>query len=513
MNWQKIRLSILVFFVVVLALQMPATLYVNNVVTIDFMSLARIFQLVLAISLALASIKIPHRNFLKFFLSVSILVQEIATIKFEPTNELVAYNFIAILILISAITFKENLKQWLMFNFPLHLTALILPIFFKDHSLFSSIGLFIGNFLFGIFSLIVSLVVVAIYSTQEYFSSKFAQELQDQETRLNEEFEKIQKMKVQLEIGNLASQVAHDIRSPLSALEYITMNHLSESQEGKIARDSIRRIKGIADSLLEKGRANSKEHVGAHDINQLIKMAADTKKIEFPSRTIKLDLSNNNPKVSVDDIQLESILSNLINNALEASSANAEVVIKSEIINTSLTISITDSGKGISAELLTRLGQEKITMNKKDGNGLGVYSASQKIKHWGGNLEIKSKINEGTTILITLPIIEKVVSDETFVLLDDDELVRITWASRAKKAGLKLVTYSTPDALLSSIQRLPKNSVFYIDSELGSVKGEDIAFALHQDGFLNISMTSGHSPEKFKEFHFLRSVISKSAPF
>jgi signal transduction histidine kinase len=513
MNWQKIRLSILVFFVVVLSLQMSATLYVNNVLTLDFMSLARIFQLLLAITLAVASIKKPHRNFLNLFLSVSILIQTIATIKFEPSNELVAYNFISILILISAITFKENLRQWLTFNFPIHLIALILPVFFKDHLLYSSISLFVGNFLFGIFSLIVSIIVVAIYSTQEYFSTKLAKELQDQEKRLNEEFEKIQKLKVQVEIGNLASQVAHDIRSPLSALEYITMNHLVDTQEGRIARDSIKRIKGIADSLLEKGRTKSQDNIGEHNVNQLIKMAVDTKKLEFPARLIKLDVTKNSPMVLIDDVQLESILSNLINNALEATSTNDDVIIKTEIINSSLVITIVDHGRGMSAELLSKLGQEKITMNKKDGNGLGVYSATQTIKRWGGNLEIKSKINIGTTITITLPIIEKQSERETYVLLDDDELVRLTWTSKAKKAGLNFIPFSNPETLLSTIENLPKTSVFYIDSELGNVKGEDIACALHEKGFLNISMTSGHPAERFKEFKFLRSVISKSAPF
>jgi hypothetical protein len=152
-------------------------------------------------------------------------------------------------------------------------------------------------------------------------------------------------------------------------------------------------------------------------------------------------------------------------------------------------------------------------MNKKDGNGLGVYSATQTIKRWGGSLEIKSKINFGTTITITLPIIVKQSESETYVLLDDDELVRLTWTSKAKKAGLTFIPFSNPETLLSAIEKLPKSSIIYIDSELGNVKGEDIACSLYEKGFLNISMTSGHPAEMFKEFKFLRSVISKSAPF
>jgi signal transduction histidine kinase len=85
-------------------------------------------------------------------------------------------------------------------------------------------------------------------------------------------------------------------------------------------------------------------------------MAVDTKKLEFPSRLIKLDLSKNSPIVAIDDIQLESILSNLFNNALEATSANNDVIIKTEIIDTALFVSIIDQGRGMSAELLFKIG-------------------------------------------------------------------------------------------------------------------------------------------------------------
>jgi hypothetical protein len=49
--------------------------------------------------------------------------------------------------------------------------------------------------------------------------------------------------------------------------------------------------------------------------------------------------------------------------------------------------------------------------------------------------------------------------------------------------------------------------------EGGNAKGEDVASALNQKGFHNISITSGHPAERFKKFKFLRSVISKSVPF
>ncbi len=513
MNWQKIRISILIFFTIVLCLQLPATLYVNEKLTFDFISIARVFQLFFALALTIASINIPTRNFLNIFLQVAILIQMIAAIKYESQNELVAYNFIAILILISAITFRENLKRWLMSNFPIHLIALSLPVVFKDNSLHSNLSLFFSNYLFGIFSLFVSVIIVAIYSAQEYFSTKLSQELKEQEQRLKEEFENIQKMKVQLEIGNIASQVAHDIRSPLSALENITMSHLVGSPDGAVARESIKRIKGIANALLNKGRSSTQNNIGTHDINKLVKITIETKNIEFPSRKINSDLTSINPKVSVDDIQIESILSNLINNSLEASDKNSEVFIKSDVAGEFAVLSIIDKGRGIDPKLLSKLGKEKISMNKKEGNGLGIYSASQIIKNGGGDFEITSQLNVGTTIIIKLPLAEKIDEKETYILLDDDELVRITWNSRAKKAGLNLLTYSTSEDLLKSLNQLPKNSIFYIDSELGFEKGEAVAKQLFDKGYLNLCMSTGHSKERFDHLNYIQKVISKTPPF
>lgn len=514
MNWQKIRTLILIFFTVVLCLQLPVTLYVNDKLTLDFISMARAFQLVLAFSFIFASIKFSKINFLNIFLIVSILIQLIATIKYEPANELVAYNFIAILVLISAITFKEDLKHWLVFNFPVHLTALVLPIFFKAPSLHTTLSQLVSNFLFGIFSLVVSLFVVAIYSTQEYFSKKLALELQDQEKRLNDEFDKIQKMKVQLEIGNLASQVAHDIRSPLSALENISSIHLFDSQEGHIARESIKRIKGIANALLEKGRVVQPRNLSDHELNLLLKIGIETKRIEFPTRKINLILTNQKIRISIDDVQFESILSNLINNALESSDVESEVTISTEIINSSsVVISIIDNGKGIDSELLSKLGHEKISMNKKDGNGLGIYSAFHIVKSWGGEFEIKSNLNHGTTIFITLPLVDLTNKYGAYILLDDDELVRVTWESRAKKTGINLITYSNPYDFLGSVDKFPKNSIFYIDSELGSEKGEDVARKIFELGYINICMCSGYSEEKFAHLKFIQKTINKSPPF
>jgi signal transduction histidine kinase len=513
MNWCKIRLSLLVFFFIVLVLQLPATLLVNGEITVDFISIARIMQIIMLVIFSFLSFKFPQKNYLNIFLIISIIIQLIAAIKFEPKNELVAYNFIAILVIISAVTFRENLKEWFVFNFPIHFTALVLPIFFKNSALHSTVGIFFNNFLFGIFSLITSIIVVSIYSTREHFSAKLAHELNQQEKKLKEEFEKIQKMKVQLEIGNLASQVAHDIRSPLAALENLTMSALADSVEQKIAKVAIKRLQGIANTLLEKGRFTNASIVGPTEISSIIKCIIDTKSVEFPKRQIISKGIKKEFFAKVDKTKFESILSNLINNALEASAESSPVVINYFINNKYIVIEITDHGKGIPSEVLSKLGLEKISFDKKDGNGLGVFSSFQAIKEWGGTLKIDSKLNIGSTITISLPLIPDESTNNVHVLLDNDELVRITWESKAKKTGVKLLTFATSLELFLSVSQFSIKTIFYIDSELDNEKGEEVALKLFNMGYLNLIMCSGYSEEKFSHLNFIKKTIGKTPPF
>jgi len=514
MNWQKIRLALLVFFSVVLALQLPATLFIDGKLILDFISIARSFQLITAIILSVLATRTPEKIYLNAFLNFSIVIQVIASINYEPKNELVAYNFIAILIIISAVTYRKNLKQWLVFNFPIHLSALVLPIFFKDNILHNTVSSFINNFLFGIFSLVVSIVVVSIYSTQEYFSLKLAQELNDQEKKLNDEFQKIQKMKVQLEIGNLAFQVAHDIRSPLAALENINMSENADPAEQKITKEAIRRLKGIANTLLEKGRSSHISNVAEIEIGSVIKTIIDAKTFEFPRRQINFKSINNNLISKIDNIKFESILSNLINNALEASPENSTISIMTTTDYKNIFINIIDHGKGIPPELLSKLGNEKITFEKTEGNGLGVFSSAQIIKEWGGTFNISSELNKGTTVTISLPLITHNQTIESIhVLLDNDELVRITWKSKAKKAGVNLSTFSNSSELFESLTKFPFDTNFYIDSELDNEKGEDIAQRLFNMGYSNLIMCSGYPEEKFANLKFIKNTIDKTPPF
>ncbi len=351
------------------------------------------------------------------------------------------------------------------------------------------------------------------YHFEESFWAPVLKELEKLVVLNKNAEKKLFDQRIESEKIEMANQVAHDIRSPLAALDNIDLNKLPDAKDSKLAKDAIKRLNGIANLLLEKGRAKATEEVSEVSLYDLINNIIDAKTAEFKDRKIESRITTEKVFVKIHEIKFESILSNLITNAFEASDVNSLVTIDSEANNQNYVITISDSGKGIPSELLLKLGREKVTFDKNNGNGLGVFYAVQTINSWGGAVDIQSQLNIGTTIKITLQIIPRINPHSTNVLIDNDELVCITWETKARKAGVNLIIFKSSAEIFSSISPLPIDSTFYIDSELDNEKGEDIAQRLYSMGHLNLIMCSGHSKEKFAHLHFIKKVISKAPPF
>lgn len=386
MIWHKIRLFILIFFAVILCLQLPATIYIDQHFLFDLMSFARIIQLALALILIIISFKKKSLDTLSIFLVFSIIIQTIATIKYEQANELVAYNFTAILIMISAITFRGKLKLWLQVYFPIHVLALLVPLFYKSHTLYSSINVFISNFLFGIFSLAIALAVVLIYTAQEFFNNRLQKELLDQEVRIKNEFEKIQKLQVKIALGSITAQVAHDIRSPLAALNMITESITSlPIAERKLMTNAIQRINEIANDLLIKGKQENtvvETVLALEHISELVEAIVAEKRMQYNEfRNLKIDLEMINAIedfAKVNANELKRVISNLVNNSVESlENQTGRIVIGVQAINNIVEIFIKDNGKGIPANILSQIGVEGFSHGKElkdqSGSGLGLY--------------------------------------------------------------------------------------------------------------------------------------------
>jgi hypothetical protein len=100
------------------------------------------------------------------------------------------------------------------------------------------------------------------------------------------------------------------------------------------------------------------------------------------------------------------------------------------------------------------------------------------------------------------------------LLLDDDPLTRMTWELAAKSKGINLVAFSNPKEFLAAVEGIRKDTSIYLDCELADgVRGEAIAKDLYAQGFTNLTLATGHSPETLPPMPWIRQVMGKEPPW
>lgn len=209
-------------------------------------------------------------------------------------------------------------------------------------------------------------------------------------------------------VDEIINQFQHDIKSPLSVLS-LMLKSFSNSQDGY--QRVLHRIEEFNDDIkseinkaFKETKSSSEQRVNLHDIiNELcsektfelnntsnIKLYFEyDKKIEFNYKTCPL--------------KIKRVVSNIINNAIESRDKwNHSITVSLEANSQQTSIKIKDNGRGFTDDhLKTVLSRAKIT-NKKQGQGLGLYSSKQFVESIGGELIVKSKSKLYTEVIILL---------------------------------------------------------------------------------------------------------------
>lgn len=235
-------------------------------------------------------------------------------------------------------------------------------------------------------------------------------------------------------LGNLARQVAHDIRSPLSVLEMALVDSSLSSEKKSLLAQASNRIKSIADDLLVKSKGTSEalnakvkpqatvpsqnvpNHKGqpavpsekgqqllACEVGGVLEAIVAEKRLLAPQVEINLSLPKNEIVAVADSVMLSRIISNILNNSLEAKDLDRVLVVSVSLrlYSQKAVVMIQDNGVGISSDLLSKIGEPGFT-SKADGNGIGISSSKNALSAWGGDLQIASQPNVGTMVTVTL---------------------------------------------------------------------------------------------------------------
>lgn len=200
---------------------------------------------------------------------------------------------------------------------------------------------------------------------------------------------------------SMAAKVSHDLRSPIMALQ-VTSSLL----KGKISDDiqsllvnSMERISHIAEDTLEIYRGTKKKASDSLDVYAVISELLESYRHLHP--TIGFSVSAEGKSVcELPVASVQRIVSNILNNAVEASARNIKVnIICSGNV---LAISISNDGQLIPPEVRAKLFQERSTFGKVQGTGLGLYQVRQEVEAYGGSVSIGDE-TDGTSFKIEIP--------------------------------------------------------------------------------------------------------------
>jgi PAS domain S-box-containing protein len=213
------------------------------------------------------------------------------------------------------------------------------------------------------------------------------------------------------DIGALAATVAHELRSPLAAINAAVFN-LRKRQTDAVAgqkMDTITRkvneVDRTIDNLLSFSgiRAPDLEEI---KISELLDETASSLMASYPRFNARLtsDLGEiRDLRITVDPVQIGDVFRNILLNAFQATEGRAGLIqIRGTQTDNTVTIEIEDNGGGIDSEYLDSVFNPFFTTKPK-GTGLGLSLCKEFVGLHKGDITIRSEKDQGTTVVVKLP--------------------------------------------------------------------------------------------------------------
>lgn len=226
----------------------------------------------------------------------------------------------------------------------------------------------------------------------------------------NEQIIKSERMALK---GEIAGEISHELRNIVAVvlfqlerlsrrLNNMTREELKDCVEKTIA--GARQIERFSHSLLTGRRAAGTFHrvdpnAVCRDFVAFIKVLP-----KFKNNALSLVLGDEVPEIELDVDQIQQVLLNLVNNAIDAF-PRAALSLRTEydIVDNAVRISVQDDGPGIDEVVRNKLFHENIT-TKPDGHGYGLPICRQIVEHHGGTIRLETQKNCGAKFIMTFPV-------------------------------------------------------------------------------------------------------------
>ncbi len=220
-----------------------------------------------------------------------------------------------------------------------------------------------------------------------------------------------------LTMGNMISEISHDLRKPLTNLKgWIQILRekwpqlASDANFFNIAEEEIHRLNELVKELVDFSRPHKYE-TEIRDIRKIIERASELLTPEFKKKSITYEhnFDDCNWEIAVNKNQILEVFLNLFLNAVDAMDEGGRLKVQGEIGRPSfkktdfLAITVSDNGHGIKKENIPRIFERYYT-TKESGTGLGLAVVERIIAAHGGTLKVESECGKGSDFTIYLPL-------------------------------------------------------------------------------------------------------------
>jgi signal transduction histidine kinase len=211
-------------------------------------------------------------------------------------------------------------------------------------------------------------------------------------------------------IGEVASNVAHEINNPLTTVLGYAQLIREEPDIKGISRDidviekETLRAREIVRQLLEFSRKRSL-NIAELDVNELLGNITDLTNIHTKDGNVKIIRDFGDvPAIRGDENQLKQVFINIVNNAIYAMQNEGELTICTSSNGGNVLVKISDTGEGIPRELLARIFEPFFSTKEEKGTGIGLSVSYRVIQSHNGRIEVQSEEGKGTTFTVVLPV-------------------------------------------------------------------------------------------------------------
>ncbi len=207
----------------------------------------------------------------------------------------------------------------------------------------------------------------------------------------------------------IAKQVAHEIKNPLTPMQLKIQQMLRKHESGSRDYETLTSLLTQVDTLSQIAESFSAFAEMPAPDNQVFEWGQLVREVValYGSEDVDIALElEEGVNIEADKDIFRRILNNIVLNAIQAvSDKRAEIVISLQVKSDKGVLSVKDNGKGVPEDL-----KDKIFLNyfstKSTGSGIGLALAKKGIENAGGNIWFESKSGRGATFFITMPLVE-----------------------------------------------------------------------------------------------------------